>query len=156
MTDDALARLDRKLDAVIATLMRIAPPQPAENDLDAADCFVWEPVRQHLQPIAEVNRVALPLLHGIDHVRDILHDNTKRFAEGRPANNALLWGARGMGKSSLVKAIHADIATGMSGPSQLKLVEIHREDIDTMPHLLRIVRDSAHRFILFCDDLSFD
>ncbi len=100
------------------------------------------------------NRVALTLIRGVDRVRDILHENTQRFAEGFPANNVLLWGARGMGKSSLVKAVHEDVraASGVS----LKLVEVHREDISTLPVLLDLVRDTPHRVIVFCDDLSFD
>jgi uncharacterized protein len=146
-------KLIEKLDLVIEALNRLAPPIAADNDLSACNCFVWEPVAHHLQPVTRVNRVELNVLRGIDHVRDILIDNTKRFAVGKPANNTLLWGARGMGKSSLVKAVHAEIA-GDQGT--LKLVEIHREDIDTLPALLRIVKTSAFRFILFCDDLSFD
>lgn len=151
----AVALLSARLDAVIAALERIAPPLPAANDFSAADCFVWEPRASRLQPVKRVNRVGIDVLRGIDHVRDILRDNTARFAAGKPANNALLWGARGMGKSSLVKAVQAEIAAQMP-ESALKLVEIHREDIDTMPQLLRIVGGGACRFILFCDDLSFD
>jgi len=145
-----LAELRRLTDAV----ERLAGPGPAENDWDAADCFVWSPARSHLQAVAKPNRVALTLIRGVDHVRDILHDNTLRFAEGFAANNVLLWGARGMGKSSLVKAVHADIraSTGIS----LKLVEVHREDISSLPALLDILKDVDHRIIIFCDDLSFD
>jgi uncharacterized protein len=149
-------KLGAKLDRIIAALDRLAPPAPIASDLAKYDCFVWEPATRHLEPVKTVNRVGIGLLRGIDHVRDILLTNTERFAEGRPANNALLWGARGMGKSSLVKAVHAEIVAKQSKTSNLKLVEIHREDIDTMPALLRMVRDSDHRFILFCDDLSFD
>ncbi len=145
-----LAELRRLTDAV----ERLAGPGPAENDWDKADCFVWSPARSHLQAVAKPNRVALKLIRGVDHVRDILHDNTLRFAEGFAANNVLLWGARGMGKSSLVKAVHADIraSTGIS----LKLVEVHREDISSLPALLDILKDVDHRIIIFCDDLSFD
>ncbi|HCL65658.1 MAG TPA: AAA family ATPase [Rhizobium sp.] len=145
-----LAELRRLTDAV----ERLAGPGPAENDWDSADCFVWSPARSHLQAVAKPNRVALTLIRGVDHVRDILHDNTLRFAEGFAANNVLLWGARGMGKSSLVKAVHADIraSTGIS----LKLVEVHREDISSLPALLDILKDVDHRIIIFCDDLSFD
>lgn len=145
-----LAELRRLTDAV----ERLAGPSPAENDWDQADCFVWSPARSHLQAVAKPNRVALTLIRGVDHVRDILHDNTLRFAEGFAANNVLLWGARGMGKSSLVKAVHADIraSTGIS----LKLVEVHREDISSLPSLLDILKDVDHRIIIFCDDLSFD
>lgn len=148
---DVLLREIRRLaDAV----ERLAGPAPAVNDWEAADCFVWMPQRLHLQPVARPNRVALSLIRGVDRVRDILHDNTQRFAEGMPANNVLLWGARGMGKSSLVKAVHADIRAG--GNDRLKLVEVHREDISTLPDLLDILKAAPYRVIAFCDDLSFD
>ncbi|MQB43222.1 ATP-binding protein [Rhizobium sp. ICMP 5592] len=145
-----LAEVRRLADA----LERLAGPPPAINDWSAADCFVWAPTRLHLQPVLRPNRVALTLIRGVDHVRDILHENTLRFAEGFAANNVLLWGARGMGKSSLVKAVHEDVrrATGIS----LKLIEVHREDISSLPVLLDILKTAPHRIILFCDDLSFD
>ncbi|MBB3543598.1 MULTISPECIES: ATP-binding protein [unclassified Rhizobium] len=145
-----LAELRRLADAID----RLAGPAPAINDWSAADCFVWSPARQHLQPIARPNRVALKLIRGVDRVRDILHENTVRFAEGYAANNVLLWGARGMGKSSLVKAVHEDVRRE-SGVS-LKLVEVHREDIASLPTLLDLLKDTPHRVIVFCDDLSFD
>jgi predicted AAA+ superfamily ATPase len=151
---DALVLLARIADA----LERAAPPAAPAADLAQADAFVWHPAPARLQPVARVNRVALPLLKGIDRVRDQLMDNTLRFGRGLPANNALLWGARGMGKSSLVKAAQAEanriFASEKGRP--LKLVEIHREDIDSLPDVMTIVRADAHRFILFCDDLSFD
>jgi uncharacterized protein len=153
MSKNSKKKLLKRLDQIIAALNRLAPPAELHSDLSACDCFVWEPDAKFLQPVTRVNRVEMSVLRGIDHVRDILIDNTQRFASGKPANNALLWGARGMGKSSLVKAVHAEIE---AGKGQLKLVEIHREDIDTLPALLRIVRLSKFRFILFCDDLSFD
>ncbi len=137
-----------------AALERLAGPAPAVNDWNSADCFVWVPVNAWLQPVPRPNRVALQLIRGVDHVRDILHENTLRFAEGYAANNVLLWGARGMGKSSLVKAVHEDVRTA-SGAA-LKLVEVHREDIHTLPALLDILKSSDQRVILFCDDLSFD
>lgn len=145
-----LGELRRLADAV----ERLAGPPPAINDWNAADCFVWAPARQHLQPVSRPNRVALSLIRGVDRVRDILHENTVRFAEGYAANNVLLWGARGMGKSSLVKAVHEDVRreTGVS----LKLVEVHREDIASLPVLLDLLKDTPHRVIVFCDDLSFD
>src|ERR1700686_3740759 len=123
------------LERVAAALDRLAPPPPPDNDLDLADAFVWHAERGWLEPVASVNRVDLELLQGIDRVRDILLDNTRRFAAGLPANNVLLWGARGMGKSSLVKAAHADVNTKLAaeGVSPLKLIEIHREDIDSLP-----------------------
>ncbi|MFN7091152.1 MAG: ATP-binding protein, partial [Allorhizobium sp.] len=145
-----LAEVKRLTEAV----ERLAGPAPAVNDWEAADCFVWAPARLHLQPIKRPNRVELDLIRGVDHVRDILHENTLRFAEGFPANNVLLWGARGMGKSSLVKAVHADIIK--TNGIALKLVEVHREDIATLPALLDIIKDAPHRIVVFCDDLSFD
>jgi predicted AAA+ superfamily ATPase len=145
-----LTELRRLTDAID----RLAGPAPAVSDWNAADCFVWSPARQHLQPVARPNRVALKLIRGVDHVRDILHENTVRFAEGYPANNVLLWGARGMGKSSLVKAVHEDVRRE-SGVS-LKLVEVHREDIASLPTLLDLLKDAPLRVIVFCDDLSFD
>jgi len=150
---DLLNEVRRLTDAVEA----LAGPRRAENDFDCAACFVWEPTAQHLQPVAKPNRIDIGLIRGVDRVRDILHDNTRRFADGLPANNVLLWGARGMGKSSLVKATHAAIvADGGQAPPPLKLVEIHREDIDSLPTLMALLRDRRQRFILFCDDLSFD
>lgn len=145
-----LLELRRLADAV----ERLAGPAPASNDWNSADCFVWTPANAWLQPVPRPNRIALTLIRGVDHVRDILHENTLRFAEGFAANNVLLWGARGMGKSSLVKAVHEDVRTA-SGTS-LKLVEVHREDIHTLPALLDILKAAPHRIILFCDDLSFD
>jgi len=148
---DLLPVLSRIADA----LERLAPPSGATVDLTGADAFIWQAEAGRLQPVAAVNHVALDLLRGIGRVRDILLDNTRRFAAGLPANNALLWGARGMGKSSLVKAVHATINTEQSRP--LTLIEIHREDIPTLPILLGALRGhDDHRFILFCDDLSFD
>lgn len=130
-------------------------PKPAKvNDIASADCFVWSPEQNFLQPIPKPNRIEINLIKGVDHVRDILVENTERFANSFPANNTLLWGARGMGKSSLVKSVHANVCENIS--KDLKLVEIHREDINTLPALLNILRESSGRFILFCDDLSFD
>jgi uncharacterized protein len=148
-----------KLDATLLrrvadALERLAPPAAPKSDLTAADAFVWHADRRWLEPVARVSRIELDLLKGIDRVRDILIDNTRRFARGLPANNVLLWGARGMGKSSLVKAVHAAIAA--ETPHVLALVEIHREDISSLPRLLALLRGAERRFILFCDDLSFD
>ncbi|MBL8834593.1 MAG: ATP-binding protein [Alphaproteobacteria bacterium] len=148
------AHLESLLTRVADALDRLAPPPPPRNDLSSADAFVWHADGHRLQAIAEVNRVDLDLLRGIERQRDILLDNTRRFADGLPANNALLWGARGMGKSSLVKSIHA--AINEATPKALALVEIHREDIPTLPALLQVLRGSQRRFVLFCDDLSFD
>jgi predicted AAA+ superfamily ATPase len=159
MTDDA-HMLDR-LDRLVAALERMAPPAPARPDFAAAEAFVWHSEPEAFLPVKQVNRVPLSLLKGLDRVADQLLENTTRFAQGLPANNALLWGARGMGKSSLVKATHAEVRRKLSkskgkGDGDLKLVEIHREDIATLPRCLAHVRDSEHRFIVFCDDLSFD
>jgi predicted AAA+ superfamily ATPase len=138
-----------------AALERLAPAVPEAADFRAADAFVWHWDRLALEPVPRVNRVPLPLLKAIDQVRDILMENTKRFAAGLPANNALLWGARGMGKSSLVKAVHGEVAKHAKG--RLKLVEIHREDIESLPRLMVLLRsETQRRFIVFCDDLSFD
>ncbi|MBB6509629.1 hypothetical protein F4695_002997 [Rhizobium soli] len=154
MTDELNALILSEVRRLADAVERLAGPPPAVNDWTVADCFVWVPTNQRLQPVPRPNRVALTLIRGVDHVRDILQENTLRFAEGYPANNVLLWGARGMGKSSLVKAVHEDIraSTGVS----LKLVEVHREDIASLPALLDILKASGHRIIVFCDDLSFD
>jgi predicted AAA+ superfamily ATPase len=144
---------------IVAALERIAPPAPAKPDFAAAEAFVWQAASCSLSPVAKVNRVDLGLLKGIDRVRDQLAENTERFARGYPANNALLWGARGMGKSSLVKAVHADINARLSGQPNfrpLKLIEIHREDINSLPALMTLVRNAPFGFLIFCDDLSFD
>jgi predicted AAA+ superfamily ATPase len=146
------------LTQIAAALDRIAPRPPAPPDLAVADAFVWQAAGRRLSPVPKVNRVEMSLLRGIDRLRDTLADNTERFARGLPANNALLWGARGMGKSSLVKAVHAEINKGLAaeGRRPLKLVEIHREDIETLPDLMAWLRPDPHRFVVFCDDLSFD
>jgi uncharacterized protein len=143
------------LDRIADALERLAPPPPAAPDFVSAEAFVWHPDGRRLAPVARVNRVEMSLLKGIDRVRDLLVENTERFARGLPANNALLWGARGMGKSSLVKAAHA--AVGAAHPDAgLRLIEIHREDIESLPDLMAMLRPARHRFIVFCDDLSFD
>lgn len=145
------------LERIAGALERLAPKTQDRPDLEAADAFVWHAAGHVLQPVKKVNRVEMALLKGVDRVRDQLFDNTLRFARGLPANNALLWGARGMGKSSLVKAIHAQINHERpEGSHALKLVEIHREDIESLPALMNIVRQSPQQFIVFCDDLSFD
>jgi uncharacterized protein len=142
---------------IAAALERLAPAQPQKPDLSTASAFVWHPEGNRLAPVERVNRVDMSLLKGIDRVRDLLVENTERFARGLPANNALLWGARGMGKSSLVKAAHAAVnAQTRSASSELKLVEIHREDIESLPALMALLRGARDRFIVFCDDLSFD
>ena len=147
------ASLQPLLSRIAAALERLAPPPDAALDL-TADAYIWHPEGARLEPVPAVNRVALDLLVGIDRARDILLDNTRAFAQGFAANNALLWGARGMGKSSIVKAVHAKVNEEAGG--HLILVEIHREDIPTLPRLLQRLKDMPRRCILFCDDLSFD
>ena len=147
---------DAWLARICEALERLAPPPPPAPDIGAADAFVWHADRGALQPVAKVNRVDISLLRGVDRVRDALLENTTRFAEGLPANNVLLWGARGMGKSSLVKAAHASTNASKSADKPLKLIEIHREDIESLPALMALLRGDQHRFIVFCDDLSFD
>ncbi len=146
------------LRRIAEALERLSPRVQTAPDLTVADAFVWHPDGKRLVPVPKVNRVDMSLLRGIDRVRDVLMDNTERFAKGLPANNALLWGARGMGKSSLVKACHAAInaARAKSGPGPLKLIEIHREDIESLPELMTLLRATKVRTIIFCDDLSFD
>ena len=142
------------LERIAAALERLAPPPRDRIDLAAADAFVWEARVQHLRPVPRVAGVPYELLCGIEQVAEALHENTRRFADGLPANNALLWGARGMGKSSLVKAIHARL--NERRPGCLILIEIHREDIESLPRLLHLLADAGRRCLLFCDDLSFD
>jgi predicted AAA+ superfamily ATPase len=143
---------------IAEALERMMPPPGGALDLDGADAFVWRPAARgqggKLLPVAQVARVELRLLRGIDRVRDILLENTRQFAAGRPANNAMLWGARGMGKSSLVKAVHA--AALAERPGSLALIEIARGDIATLPDLLDRLRDGPRRVLVFCDDLSFE
>ena len=146
------------LERLAAALERLAPAPAAGTDFSAAQAFVWSAEQAgRFHPVAKIARVPLSLLQGIDRTAATLLANTRRFAQGLPANNALLWGARGMGKSSLVKAVHAEVAAGLSekGP-RLILIEIHREDIATLPACLAHLKASTHRFIVFCDDLSFD
>ncbi len=155
MTEEALKSIAEQLALLVKHVERTVPPLPTPPDFDAADAFVWQPEGRRLQPVPHVSRVDLSLLRGVDRMRDILLDNTVRFARGLPANNVLLWGARGMGKSSLVKAAHASV-NQMPGIAPAKLVEIHREDIETLPELMALLRAVPQRIILFCDDLSFD
>lgn len=146
-TKDLLTRIADALD-------RIAPPPPPEPDVNAADAFIWHAQRGGLEPVPTVNRVDIGLLKGIDRQQDQLYDNTRRFTDGFAANNALLWGARGTGKSSLVKAVHARI--NEETPGKLALIEIHREDIPSLPVLLARIRNEDRRCLIYCDDLSFD
>jgi len=142
------------LSRIAAALERLAPPAPKAPDLQVADAFVWHPERFALTAVSRVSRVAFELLQGIGRQKEILLENTQRFAAGLPANNAMLWGARGMGKSSLVKAVHAEV--NRAKPGTLALIEIHREDIRTLPTLLNVLRDQPRRCVILCDDLSFE
>ncbi len=143
---------DAALDRIAAALERLAPAPMQAPDFDAAEAFVWHVSPDRLEPVTEVSRIHLELLIGIERSRDTLLANTRQFARGLPANNALLWGARGMGKSSVVKAVHATIR---DEGHDLKLVELQREDLPSVGRLLGLLRASDKRFVLFCDDLSF-
>ncbi len=145
MSEAALIRIANALE-------RISPPAATAPDFSAADAFVWQLQPDHLKPVAKVSCIKLELLVGVDHSRDILLENTLRFAQGLPANNALLWGARGMGKSSLVKAVHGAVLDQGLG---LKIIELQREDLPSIGRLLVLLGGSQARFLLFCDDLSF-
>jgi uncharacterized protein len=151
----AQERIARALEAIAAHLSAASPAPESAERFEHADAFVWHP-NGRLAAVPRVSRVDLGLLKGIERMRDILIENTERFADGLPANNALLWGARGMGKSSLVKAAHANINVDRKPADRLKLIEIHREDIESLPALMDLLRSSDFRFIVFCDDLSFD
>ncbi|HZH27088.1 MAG TPA: ATP-binding protein [Azospirillaceae bacterium] len=153
MTDGSNTDLTVLLSRIADALERIAPPAPRPPTLEGADAFVWHSNPDRLDSVARVNRVELGLLQGVERQRDTLLENTRRFAAGLPANNALLWGARGMGKSSLVKAVHAQVCE--ERPGSLALVEIAREDIPALPRLLGHLRAQPRRCVLFCDDLSF-
>src|SRR5690606_28002460 len=145
------------LERIAAALERLAPPPAKAPDFDVAEAFVWQAEPPAFQPVQRINRVPLQLLKGLEQRADMLVENTERFARGLPANNALLWGARGMGKSSLVKAAHAGVNASLGGKKGLlKLIEIHREDIESLPELMSLLRGAPYRFIVFCDDLSFD
>jgi predicted AAA+ superfamily ATPase len=145
---------NKTLTRIAEALERIAPPPASVPDFLAAEAFVWRTSPDRLDAAKRVSRVPIHLLVGVDRARDTLLENTHRFAKGLPANNALLWGARGMGKSSLVKATHAAVCA--ETPGRVTLIEIQREDIPSIDRLLTLLRDTDHRFILYCDDLSFD
>lgn len=142
------------LNRIADALDRQSPKKVSVNDLTQADAFVWQPLTNSLDPVFKVNHIALDMLQGIDLQKEILLKNTQQFADGYSANNALLWGARGTGKSSIVKAIHAKLNDDK--PHSLMLVEIHREDLETMPDLLKVLKETDRRCVLYCDDLSFD
>jgi len=153
-----LTRLEALLERMAAALERLEGHEregDATEALARSDAFVWEAEHDDLMPVPQVARVPIALLKGIDLQRDLLFENTRRFADGLPANNALLWGARGMGKSSLVKAVHAEVNHSREG-AKLALIEIPREDIASLPALLRALRGTTRQILLYCDDLSFD
>ncbi|MBW4022149.1 MAG: ATP-binding protein [Proteobacteria bacterium] len=152
------ASLPDLLTRIAAALERLAPPPPAPIDLGAAEGFVWQPAQGRLQPVPHIARVPIDLIRGVDQQKQIVLENTERFARGFPANNAMLWGSRGMGKSSLVKAAHAAIAAEVraDGIGPLKLIEIHRDDLRTLPDLLNLLRGRRERCVILCDDLSFE
>ena len=152
---DTLSRLADALDRIAAALPAAASAAERDPPFASAEAFVWHPSGR-TTAVPRVSRVELELLRGIDRMRDTLIENTERFAAGLPANNALLWGARGMGKSSLVKAAHAAVNARPDVGGRLKLIEIHREDIESLPELMTVLRRSPFRFLVFCDDLSFD
>ena len=156
-TEKSLEPLLRRVADALERLAPTPPPAPAPGTEDA---YIWHPENGRLSPVPAVSRVPLALIRGLDRQRDTLMDNTRRFAQGLPANNALLWGARGMGKSSLVKAVHAAVneerAAKRNGAAPVVLVEIHREDVASLPHLLEILRTWPMQVVIFCDDLSFD
>ena len=147
---------DAVLARIAAALERLAPPPATSVSLDAGDAFVWHVETGSLQAVPHVSRMPLALLKGLERQTALLRDNTRHHADGLPANNALLWGARGTGKSSLVKAVHAAVNAERKPAQALALVEIHREDIPSLPRLLNVIRNSRRRCVLFCDDLSFE
>lgn len=140
------------LERIAAALERMNPPEADAPDFSTASAFVWHPDPDRLEPVAKVNRVDVDLLVGVDRARDTLMENTLQFAKGLPANNALLWGARGMGKSSLVKAIHGALHANFP---HLKIIEVQREDMESIGRCLNLLRGASERFLMFCDDLSF-
>jgi uncharacterized protein len=142
------------LERIARALERLSPARERPADFAAAEAFIWQAEPAGFVGVSEVSRIPLSLLKSVDAQADILLANTRQFANGLPANNALLWGARGMGKSSLVKAVHAEVS---QSKAPLKLIEIHREDIGSLPQCLSHLRAApGHRFLVFCDDLSFE
>ncbi len=142
------------LERIATALERLAPAPSTPGDLSSADAFLWQSGADALSPVPSVARVDIRLLKGVDRQRDQLLENTERFAKGLPSNNALLWGARGMGKSSLVKAVHGTV--NQQRPGALALVEIHREDVESLPALMTLLKSAGRQTVVFCDDLSFD
>ncbi len=152
MSEYDFKKIEISLDQIAGALERLSPPPSQYPSFENHDAFVWNTAPDQLKPVIQVSRVELDLLVGIDRARDILLENTLKFSEGLSANNALLWGARGMGKSSLIKAVHQKV---IDQGKSLKIVELQREDLASVSRLLDILRTSSQRFLLFCDDLSF-
>ena len=152
MSEYDFKKIEIFLDQIAGALERLSPPPSQYPSFENHDAFVWNTAPDHLKPVTQVSRVELDVLVGIDRARDILLENTLKFSEGLSANNALLWGARGMGKSSLIKAVHQKV---IDQGKSLKIVELQREDLASVSRLLDILRTSSQRFLLFCDDLSF-
>ena len=152
MSEYDFKKIEISLDQIAGALERLSPPPSQYPIFENHDAFVWNTAPDQLKPVIQVSRVELDLLVGIDRARDILLENTLKFSEGLSANNALLWGARGMGKSSLIKAVHQKV---IDQGKSLKIVELQREDLASVSRLLDILRTSSQRFLLFCDDLSF-
>ena len=152
MSEYDFKKIEISLDQIAGALERLSPPPSQYPSFENHDAFVWNTAPDQLKPVTQVSRVELDLLVGIDRARDILLENTLKFSEGLSANNALLWGARGMGKSSLIKAVHQKV---IDQCKSLKIVELQREDLASVSRLLDILRTSSQRFLLFCDDLSF-
>ena len=152
MSEYDFKKIEISLDQIAGALERLSPPPSQYPSFENHDAFVWNTAPDQLKPVIQVSRVELDLLVGIDRARDILLENTLKFSEGLSANNALLWGARGMGKSSLIKAVHQKV---IDQGKSLKIVELQREDLASVSRLLDVLRTSSQRFLLFCDDLSF-
>ncbi|GAB0117355.1 ATP-binding protein [Acidisoma sp. 7E03] len=152
------AALTDLLTRIADALDRLAPPPAQDPDLTAAEGFMWQPGERRLTPVPQIARLPIGLIQGVDHQKALILENTRRFARGLSANNAMLWGARGMGKSSLVKAAHGAVAaeSRAGAVSPFKLVEIHRDDLKTLPELLNLLRGRPERFVILCDDLSFE
>ncbi|MEM8876942.1 MAG: ATP-binding protein [Pseudomonadota bacterium] len=153
-TPDIDAGLHDTLGRIADALERMSPAPARLPDLASSTAYVWAPGQRALRPVKTVSTIPLQLLKGIDSAADQLLRNTMQFAQGLPANNVLLWGARGMGKSSLIKSVCAEITD--NGDQPLRLIEIHREEIESLPDLLALLEDASARFIVYCDDLSFD
>lgn len=144
------------IERIASALERLSPPLPSLENLESADAFLWQPETGSLRPVIQVAHVNIEMLKGVETQKKLVEDNTRHFAQGLPANNVMLWGARGMGKSSLVKAAHSKINDPLEASQRVILIEIQRDDLSSLPLLLNLLRTSSRKFILFCDDLSFE